>query len=156
MRFFEDFDVGETWETGSRSLSEEDILRFANEYDWQYFHTDPEAAKASPYGGLIASGFQTLLTAFGLVLKVRSWGEAGMGSPGMDTVRWLAPVRPGDTLTVRVEVISTRPSRSKPDRGLVTFGHTVVNQTGEAVMTYDTMVMIRRREPALPEDDATD
>ncbi|MEM7528986.1 MAG: MaoC family dehydratase [Pseudomonadota bacterium] len=145
MKFFEDFEAGQVFETGKRSLSESEIIGFAEQYDWQYFHTDPEAAKTSPYGGLIASGFQTLLTAFGLTLADRHWGENGMGSPGMDNLRWLAPVRPGDTLTVRIEVLATRPSRSKPDRGTVTLGHTVTRVDGTAVMTYDTMVIIRRR-----------
>ncbi|MEM6679807.1 MAG: MaoC family dehydratase [Pseudomonadota bacterium] len=147
MRSFEDFSEGDVWTTESETLSEQDIIAFAERYDWQYFHTDPEAARASPYRGLIASGFQTLLTAFGLTLRSRVWGSNGMGSPGMDSLRWLAPVRPGDTLTVEIEVLATRPSRSKPDRGRVTFAHTVTNQDGVAVMTYETMVMIRRRAP---------
>lgn len=146
MKGFEDFEPGQRFETTSKSLSEAEMIGFAEQYDWQYFHTDPAAAEASPYGGLIASGFQTLLTAFGLTLTAREWRDNSMGSPGMDNLRWKAPVRPGDTLSVKVEVLATRPSRSKPDRGTVTFGHTVINQDGITVMTFDTMVIIRRRE----------
>ncbi|MEL6768607.1 MAG: MaoC family dehydratase [Pseudomonadota bacterium] len=148
MKGFEDFAPGQVFETAGETLSEAEIIAFAEKYDWQYFHTDPEAAKASPYGGLIASGFQTLLTAFGLTLAERQWRENSMGSPGMDNLRWRAPVRPGDTLKVSVEVLAARPSRSRPDRGTVTFGHTVTNQDGITVMTFDTMVIIRRRSPA--------
>ncbi|MDT8346130.1 MAG: MaoC/PaaZ C-terminal domain-containing protein, partial [Thermohalobaculum sp.] len=93
----------------------------------------------------IASGFHTLLTAFTLELAANVWTEASQGSPGMDAIRWLKPVRPGDRLRVRVEVTDSRPSRSRPDRGITRFDHTVLNQDGEAVMTYETMVILARR-----------
>ena len=85
--YFDDLPKGYTFEIASRTLSEDDILGFARQWDPQFFHTDPEAAKASPYGGLIASGYHTLLTAFNLILDANIWNEASMGSPGMDSLR---------------------------------------------------------------------
>lgn len=143
--FFDDLHVGFSFETDARALPEGEIIAFARQWDPQSFHLDPEAAKASPYGGLIASGFHTLLTAFTLELAAEVWTEASMGSPGMDAIRWLKPVRPGDRLRVRFEVTESRPSRSKPDRGMTRFAHTVLNQHDEAVMTYETMVILARK-----------
>ena len=146
--FFDDFRPGMRFEAGSKTVSEEEILDFARRYDWQYFHTDPEKAKESPYGGLIASGFHTLLIAFGLDLGSDTWREASMGSPGMEHIRWIRPVRPGDTLSLTYEVAAVRPSHSKPDRGTVTFDHTLTNQHGEVVMTYRAHVILARRPVA--------
>lgn len=143
--FFDDLPVGYAFETAERALPEAEIIAFALQWDPQSFHTDPEAARASPYGGLIASGFHTLLTAFTLELAANVWTEASQGSPGMDAIRWLKPVRPGDRLRVRVEVTDSRASRSRPDRGITRFAHTVLNQDGAAVMTYETMVILARR-----------
>lgn len=143
--YFDDLPKGYTFETGTRTLSEDDITGFARQWDPQSFHTDPEAAKASPYGGLIASGFHTLLTAFNLTLGANVWNEASMGSPGMDSLRWIRPVRPGDTLRVRIEVTSSTPSQSRGDRGRTGFRHTVLNQNDEVVMTYHCVVILARR-----------
>ena len=143
--YFDDLPKGYTFETGTRTLSEDDIIGFARQWDPQTFHTDPEAAKASPYGGLIASGFHTLLTAFNLTLGANVWNEASMGSPGMDSLRWIRPVRPGDTLRVRIEVTSSTPSQSRDDRGRTGFQHTVLNQNGEVVMTYHCVNILARR-----------
>lgn len=143
--FFDDLPVGYRFRTGERALSAADITGFARVWDPQSFHLDAEAARRSPYGGLIASGFHTLLTAFTLELAADVWTEASMGSPGMDAIRWLKPVRPGDRLHVEVEVIEQRPSRSKPDRGMTRFAHDVFNQNGETVMTYEAMVILARR-----------
>ncbi len=143
--YFDDLPVGFTFETASRTLTEEDIIGFARQWDPQYFHTDPEAAKASPYGGLIASGFHTLLTAFALDLGADVWTEASMGSPGFDNLRWIRPVRPGDTLRVKVEVTSSTPSQSRGDRGRTSFQHWVLNQDDEVVMSYLAMVILARR-----------
>ncbi|MEM9781976.1 MAG: MaoC family dehydratase [Pseudomonadota bacterium] len=144
---FEDFEVGQTFRTGAARLDEPAIIAFAERYDWQPFHTDADAARASPFGGLIASGFQTLLTAFGLTLKAGLWDGTGLGSPGIDSLRWLAPVRPGDTLSVTIEVIATRASRSRPNLGVVTLGNTITRADGEAVMSYELLVMVARRSP---------
>lgn len=143
--FFDDFRAGQRFETGQKRLIADDIVAFARQWDPQDFHLDAEAAENSQFGGLIASGFHTLLTAFVLTLESDTWREAGMGSPGMDAIRWLKPVRPGDVLRVAVTVAETRASRSKPDRGVVTFDHEVLNQAEEAVMTYRTMVILQRK-----------
>ncbi|MFQ5566021.1 MAG: MaoC family dehydratase [Paracoccaceae bacterium] len=143
--YFDDLPKGYSFETGTRTLSEDEIIAFARQWDPQSFHTDPEAARASPFGGLIASGFHTLLTAFNLTLGADVWNEASMGSPGMDSLRWMRPVRPGDTLRVRVEVTSSTPSRSRNDRGRTGFRHTVLNQNDDVVMTYQCTNILARR-----------
>ena len=143
--YFDDLPVGYTFETKRRTLSEDDMLAFAGQWDRQYFHTDPEAAKASPYGGLIASGFHTMLTAFTLILDANIWTEASMGSPGMENVRWSRPVRPGDTLRVEGEVTSSIPSKSRGDRGRTGFQHRVLNQNDEVVMTFHSVIILARR-----------
>ena len=132
---------------GPGHSSEDDILAFARQWDPLPFHIDPEAAKASPYGGLIASGFHSLLTAYALTLEANIWNEAAMGSPGIDSLRWIRPVRPGDTLRVRVEVTSSTPSQSRSDRGRTGFQHTVLNQNDEVVMTYHCVSILTRRSP---------
>lgn len=143
--YLEDFSVGQRFDLGSRSLDEASILAFAREYDPQPFHLDHAAAKASIYGGLIASGWQTMSTFMrlcvdGLLLRTHS-----MGSPGVETVRWPAPVRPGDRLTASLTVTEVRPSRSKPELGFVRNTGTMVNQTGETVLTFEGALMVRRR-----------
>jgi len=143
--FFDDLPKGYSFETATRTLSEDDIIAFARQWDPLPFHIDPEAAKASPYGGLIASGFHSLLTAYALTLKADIWNEAAMGSPGIDSLRWIRPVRPGDTLRVRIEVTSSTPSQSRADRGRTGFQHTVLNQNGEVVMTYHCVSILARR-----------
>jgi acyl dehydratase len=115
--WFEDFTVGQRFATAGCTISEAQILEFGWAHDPQPFHIDVEAARAGPFGGLIASGFQTLLVAFRLVYQERIINAASLGSPGLDEVRWLRPVRPGDTLRVSGEVREARPSRSRPDRG---------------------------------------
>lgn len=146
--FFEDFSPGDSFTTGSRTLSEADIIEFAGKWDRQPFHLDVEAAKGSIFGGLIASGFHTLLTSFDLIVETAIWVESSQGSPGIDQIRWLKPVRPGDSLSVELEVAEARPSR-RPDRGYVTFDHTTRNQHDEAVMTWrSTGILLRRPDGA--------
>ena len=141
--FFEDFSPGNRFTTGSRTLTEAEIIEFASRWDRQFFHLDAEAAKESIYGGLIASGFHTLLTTFDLVVEAAIWTESSQGSPGMESLRWLKPVRPGDTLTVEVEVVECTPSR-RGGRGYVTWDHTTRNQRGETVMTVrSTGILLR-------------
>ncbi|MCC7275984.1 MAG: MaoC family dehydratase [Alphaproteobacteria bacterium] len=145
MRYFEDFRVGDVYELGSRSVTREEILDFARQFDPQYFHVDEERAKESIYGGLIASGWHTAaitmrLAADGIILQ-----SASMGSPGVDELRWLKPVRPGDTLSARMEILSSRASDSKPDRGIVNSRVEVKNQDGDTVLTWKAMGMYRRR-----------
>lgn len=149
--YLEDFEVGAVRETASWTLSREEILAFGRQFDPQPFHVDEEAAKRTPYGGLIASGWQTASICMRLVVDSALSGEPGetgsLGSPGVDELRWLKPVRPGDTLTVKIEVVEVVPSRSKPDRGLVRLRYTVRNQHGEDVMTMLAMGLMRKRPP---------
>ena len=145
--FFEDLPVGKRYETGSRTLTEEEIIGFARLYDPQPFHIDPEAAKSSPYGGIIASGFHTIVTTFNLTLAASDLSESSMGSPGMQDVRWIKPVRAGDSLRVKAEVLEARASASKPDRGFVTVQHNIYNQADELVSAYRSTLMLKRRTP---------
>lgn len=149
--WLEDFTVGRVFTTRGCTLSEAQILDFAWQHDPQPFHIDKVAAAESPYGGIIASGFQTLLVAFRLFYQEKVINAASMGSPGMDEVRWVAPVRPGDTIRVRAEVLDVRPSRSRPDRGTALLAYTVTNQRDETVMTFKCHHILRRR----PETSAT-
>jgi acyl dehydratase len=149
--WLEDFTVGRVFTTRGCTLSEAQILDFAWQHDPQPFHIDVVAAAESPYGGIIASGFQTLLVAFRLFYQEKVINAASMGSPGMDEVRWVAPVRPGDTIRVRAEVLDIRPSRSRPDRGTALLAYTVTNQRDETVMTFKCHHILRRR----PETSAT-
>lgn len=145
--FFDDFTPGDRFTTGSRTLSEAEIVDFAGRWDRQYFHLDAEAAKGSIYGGLIASGFHTLLVTFDLVIEAAIWTESSQGSPGIQNLHWLKPVRPGDTLSAEVEVVACDPSR-RGDRGYVTWDHTTRNQHGEVVMTFRSTGILMRRPAA--------
>jgi acyl dehydratase len=147
--YFEDFVAGRVFEGGKRQLSEKDIIGFAREYDPQYFHTDPEAAKKSIYGGLIASGWQTVGVCMRLMCDSYLLETACMGSPGMDEVRWLKPVFPGDTLRMSATVIAAKPSSSKPDRGMATMRWNIYNQKDELVMHMQGMQIMGRRPTAV-------
>jgi len=144
-RYFEDFKAGDRFESASLTISERLILEYARFYDPQVFHTDPEAAKATVYGGLIASGLQTIGIAFKLFFETGVLSACSLGSPGLDEIRWKAPVRPGDTLRVVAEILEARPSSSKPDRGLVRILYTMLNQRGETVTTLIGNQLCRRR-----------
>ena len=144
--YFDDMPVGFCYETGSRTLDAEAIKRFAREWDPQPFHLDEEAAKASPYGGLIASGFHTILTAFTLTLEASDWSDSSMGSPGMETVRWIKPVYAGDSLRVKAEVVGSKASSSKPDRGFVDVQYDIYNQDDVMVAAYRASHMLKRRQ----------
>ncbi len=144
-RYLDDFVVGETIDCGSYTFNEEEIIRFASEFDPQPFHIDPVAAARSPYGGIIASGWHTVAVMMRLMVDGYISESSSMGSPGVDQVRWLKPVRPGDTITVRILVNEVIPSRSKPDRGIVKFLTEVSNQIGDVVMTVQGMGMYLRR-----------
>lgn len=144
-RYLDDFTVGEVFKTPGVTLTEGEIVHFALQYDPQPFHLDAEAAAASLYGGLIASGFQTISLAFRLFIQNGMLRESSMGSPGMDELRWFAPVRPGDTLHTEVEVKDIRPSSSKPDRGIAKFLYRAVNQRGEVVASFLVNHLLRRK-----------
>jgi acyl dehydratase len=156
-RYFEDFAVGDRFVSGGVTVSESMILDFALRYDPQPFHLDVEMAKASNYGGLIASGFQTMALGFRAFLDLGVFRACGMGSPGLDELRWPRPVRPGDTLHSELTITESRPSRSKPDRGMLMTSIRVLNQRGEEVMTFKGMQLTRRRpatlSPALQHND---
>ncbi len=131
-------------ETAPVVLSADEIIEFAQLYDPQTFHTDPEAAKESPFGGLIASGLQTIAVAFGQFIRLGYFAESSLGGPATDDVDWLAPVRPGNELVTTAQVIEARPSQSKPDRGVVRLQfNTVV--TGNPVVRFSTTTFLRRR-----------
>ena len=143
--YFEEFSVGDKFSSGGVTFTESEIVRFALQYDPQPFHIDVEAANNSQFKGLIASGFQTLALVFRMYIQ-EGMLKQGMGSPGMDELRWLLPVRPGDTLHMETEILSTKASSSKTDRGYVEKLCTVVNQKSEKVMTVRVIQIIRRRE----------
>ncbi|SLN73604.1 MaoC family dehydratase [Oceanibacterium hippocampi] len=144
-RYFEDFTLGDRFETVAMTVTEAEILGFALKYDPQYFHLDAARAADGPFGGLIASGFQTLSLSFSLFLRQGWVEEANLGSPGLDATRWLRPLRPGDTIRVTATVTELKPSVSKPDRGIVRMLHETWNQHQAVIMTVDCMHMLRRR-----------
>jgi len=144
-RYFEDYTVGVEQEVGSVTLSEADIIEFANKYDPQDFHTDPEKAATGPFGGLIASGWHTIAVVMRLLVDKYLDNASSLGSPGIDELRWLAPVRPGDVLTVRAKVFNARRSDSKPDRGLIHTSVETSNQDGTMVMTMKAVNVVACR-----------
>ncbi|MBE11415.1 MAG: acyl dehydratase [Rhodospirillaceae bacterium] len=143
-RFFEGFKVGDIYETRAVTLTEGQMVDFSMQYDPQPIHTDQEASKHGIHGSIISSGLQTLGLANRLWIELGLMGENNLGGPGLDNVRWPRPVFAGDTLRTVVEVVAARESKSKLDRGIVTFGFTTYNQKNEVVMTYECMDMIRR------------
>ena len=143
--YFEDFVSGQEFDLGKRTVSEDEIIAFATQFDPQPFHIDKEAAAKSIYGGVIASGWHTCAMIMRVVVDGMPCANSSMGSPGLDGVRWLQPVRAGDTLSLRHLTKEVKASTSKPDRGVVWSKWTATNQRGEAVCTIDGMAMFRRR-----------
>jgi len=150
LLYWEDFPPGDTMEMGSHTVSREEVLEFARHYDPQPFHTDEAAAQLSIYGGLIASGWHTCAIAMRLMVDKYVARSASLGSPGLDNIRWLAPVRAGDTISYRRTTTAARASESKPGIGLVHSRWEALNQRGETVMTMEGWGMFRRRNPAAP------
>jgi acyl dehydratase len=144
--YWEDFPAGSVREFGGITVSREDILRFAKEYDPQPFHVDEEAASRSPFGGLIASGWQTCGLAMRMACDAFLLESASVGSPGIENIRWVKPVRPGDKLRVRLTVKEARPLKTKPNVGLVLNHWQVLNQDGDEVMQMDGYGMFLRRD----------
>ena len=144
----EDFSVGQVFEFRSAPLTKQQIMEFAQEWDPQRLHTD-EAYAEGIHGGLIASGFQTLLTVFKPIMQDLMVDVANIGGIGFDQLRWLRPVRPEEPLNIRIEVQSLVPSRSKPDRGVLIYTLEARNPAGELVMSVETPVMIQRRKEDL-------
>jgi acyl dehydratase len=147
--FFDDFVVGASIDLGSKTVTEDEILRFAQEFDPQPFHVDHDAAARSIFHGLIASGWHTCAMTMRLLVDGLLIKSASLGSPGIEQIRWLQPVRPGDTLSARVTVLESRPSQSKPDRGTLKIRTEVTNQRGEQVMWMENFGMFGRRPAAL-------
>jgi acyl dehydratase len=148
QRYFEDYVPGLHAEYGPISVDADEIVAFARRYDPQDIHTDAASAAQGPFGGLIASGWQTAALMMRLYVENYLSAVASLASPGIDELRWLAPVRPGDALWLRVTVRDARRSRSKPDRGLVHTFIEVRNQHGAAVMTMLAMNLLRCRDAA--------
>ena len=145
QRWFEDYRAGESFEFGQYTVTQEEIIEFSQKYDPQYFHTDPQAAKESLYGGLIASGWMSGAIAMRMMCDHFISQVSGMGSPGVDRLRWILPVRAGDTLHMRVTVTEARRSQSKPDRGVITLSQEMINQHGQVVMSLESKGLHRLR-----------
>jgi len=150
LLYWEDLKEAGTVEIGSHTFTEEEIIAFARQFDPQPFHVDPEAAKKSFFKGLIASGWHTCSVGMRLMVEKYVNRSASLGSPGLDNIRWLAPVRAGDTITYRRVILAARASESKPDIGLLQSRSEAVNQRGETVMTMEGWAMFRRRHPGKP------
>jgi acyl dehydratase len=144
-RYFEDYPVGAVFEFGSVAVVQEEVVRFAEAYDPQPMHTDVEFARAGQFGGLIASGWHTCALAMRLYVDHYLTHAASLASPGVDELRWLKPVRPGDVLSIRVTVIEKVPSRSKPDRGMVRALVETLDGAGAVVMTLKVMSLVGKR-----------
>ena len=143
--YLEDHVPGSIYEFGSIVVDEKAIVDFASHYDPQVFHTDPEAAKKTSFGGLVASGWHTAALAMRLLVDHRLSHLANLGSPGVDELRWLKPVRPGDELSVRLTILDVRSSESKPDRGVVKGLVEVLNQAGEVVTSWKGVNIVLRK-----------
>lgn len=144
-RHFEDFTIGETWKSGTVTLSEDDIIRYARENDPQPIHTDPEKAAAGRFGTVIASGWQIAALSMRLFVEAGGYGETPMVGMGIDELRWRRPVRPGDRLQVTREVIATKRHKTRPEYGIVRTKVTVTNQESEAVMTLVSLGQVPTR-----------
>lgn len=146
----DDLAPGQSYQLGTRLVTTEEIVAFARDYDPQPFHLDEAAAEASIYGGLIASGWHTVCVFMRLFVDGFLDRAAAMGSPGVDELRWLKPVRPGDRLSGRAEIRAIRPSQSRPDRGIARIRCSVVNQGGEEVLSMVANVLLKRDAGAAP------
>lgn len=147
-RYFEDYTLGGVYEFGTTTVTETEIIEFAKRYDPQYFHVDPARAAASEFGGIIASGWQTASLVMRLYVDHYLSHVASLASPGVEELRWPNPVRPGDTLKVRVTILEARPSRSKPDRGIVRARIEALNQRDELVLSMTAVSILGRRNQA--------
>ena len=145
--YFEDFEPGHMMELKGPTVSKEDIVEFATRYDPQPFHVDEKQAKQSAYHGLIASGWHTVSMCMRMICDAYLLESASMGSSGVDQVRWLIPVRPGDTLSLRMTVLETKASQSRPEMGIVRHRWDVFNQNQELVMEMTGVGFFRRRNP---------
>jgi acyl dehydratase len=149
LRYFEDFAVGQKFGSEARLVEAAEIKAFAAQFDPQPFHLDEAAGRDSLFGGLAASGWHTAAMTMAVIARyVVADEQAGLGSPGIDELRWLKPVYPGDTLHVRSTIVDKTPSRSKPEIGSFRSATTVTNQDEVPVLTFTSIVLIRRRPTA--------
>jgi len=142
-KYFDDFRIGETFETEPNFISKDEIIDFASKYDPQTFHLDEEAAKNGPFGQLTSSGFMTLGKSFTQIFNTDVFNGSSMGAWGLDELRWTKPVYPGDTLKTKVEVLEKKLSSKNPIKGTVRLKQTVSNQNGDVVMTWISNSMIK-------------
>jgi acyl dehydratase len=145
-RYFEDYVPGSVFEYGSIAVEQDEVIAFARRFDPQDIHTDPAAAANGPFGGLIASGWHTAGLMMRLYVDHYLSKVASLASPGIDELRWIAPVRPGDVLRIRVTVMEANRSRSKPDRGIVRSLIEVLNQGGDVVMSLKAVNFLQCRD----------
>jgi len=150
LLYFEDFPVGAVLAFGDKLISAEEIVAFAKAWDPQPFHVDAEAAKDSQVGELIASGWHTGCLLMRMMCDAYLLESASEGAPGIDEMRWLKPVKPGDRLSVRRTTLAARPSRSRPRIGIVDFQFEVINQHGETALFLKYSAFLRRRPEAAP------
>ena len=143
--YFEDVQIGQRFETGSVTIDEDEIVRFGRRYARLPYHTDAEAAARTAFGGLVAPGYMTAALTFGLFTDTGIFRASGMGSPGVDELRWRKPVRPGDTLRVVAEIVELSPARSPGGRDAVRIRYRTFNQRDEVVMTLTSLHFIGRR-----------
>jgi len=143
--FLEDLQVGDRWTGGPIVMSEEAIVRFAKDYDPQPMHTDPVAAAAGRFGGLIASGWHVASLVMREFVENNPFGDTPLLGLRIDALQWLKPVRPGDVLTIDREILSVERSRSKPDRGVIKMRMTVTNQDGEVAMSFENLIQMPAR-----------
>jgi len=148
--YWEDFKVGEVHQIGEKRIDKDEIIAFAKQFDPQPFHVDEAAAKASMYGGLIASGWHTVALVMRMMCDSYMLDSASLGSPGIDNLKWLKPVHPGDTIRAQRTTLEVRASASRPEMGLVKTRWEVFNQNGKQVMTMEGYGMFRRRNPGSP------
>jgi acyl dehydratase len=145
VRYLEDFAAGQTFNTGRHRVDKEQIIAFARQFDPQPFHTDEEAARQSPFGGLAASGWHTAGMTMRLMLDGEFKPAGGILGVGFDDLSWPRPVRPGDELHAISEILDVRPSKSKPDRGMIRVRTTTFNQNNEPVMVFTGNLLVPRR-----------
>ena len=145
-RYLEDFSVGQIFSYGPKRVTRAEIIAFAAEFDPQPFHLDERAPATDLVGGLLASGWHVSAMFMRMLCEGLLLHSAGMGSPGIKTLKWVQPVRPDDVLSASSTVLEIRPSKSRPDRGVVQFRHETTNQAGEVVMWMENVILFERRE----------
>ena len=149
QQYFEDFAVGQTFASGRHRVDKDQIVTFAKQFDPQYYHLDEEAAKTSPFKGLAASGWHTAAITMRLLVEGEFKPAGGIIGVGFDQLSWSRPVRPGDELHVKSEVLEVRPSKSRNDRGMIRVQNTTLNQNDEVVQVFTGNLLVPRRSPVV-------